>query len=160
MDKRKRGRPPGSSWRNEPDLAVMMKAAGIMAASGDERLTPSLRQLGVTSESDQRRLRRKWDAAGPHLLLDARNRLRPPYTPRQKLVTDPEVLRSIEGVRAFLRGESAVQKQIAEASQNFVRTVEALRRMGMDVRNTLDKVRPALQVVQEVMEQRRPLTEA
>lgn len=70
----KRGRPAGSSRLNSRDNLSLRKAAERITLNPTLRLTPALRDIGITDETAQRRLRRKWKAVATEYLAEAKAR--------------------------------------------------------------------------------------
>lgn len=74
--KRSRGRPSGSSVKNETDLPLLERVADLMVRDIKMKPTTAMRALGVEDERDQRRLREKWGPLKERYLSEARDRKR------------------------------------------------------------------------------------
>jgi hypothetical protein len=73
MMQRKRGCPPGASRLNAADEKILTEMADLIARRPMPP-TMAMRQLGIEHDTPIRRLRRKWNAAGPVLLQASKAR--------------------------------------------------------------------------------------
>jgi hypothetical protein len=70
----KRGRPPGSSWKNATDYSILARVAEQIDLSPTLGPTSAMRLVGVDNPNDQKRLRLKWKGVSERYLLEARER--------------------------------------------------------------------------------------
>ena len=72
---KKRGRPPGSSRKNEGDYRLLEQVAERMVREPSLKPTTAMKALGVMGDADQRRLRDKWAVKSDDYLHAAQSRL-------------------------------------------------------------------------------------
>ena len=70
----KRGRPPGSSWKNATDYPILARVADQMVINPTLKPTSAMQLVGVVDPNDQKRLRSKWKIISQQYLLEARQR--------------------------------------------------------------------------------------
>lgn len=70
----KRGRPPGSSWLNAEDYPRLQLIADRIILDPTMKPTTAMREVGILRETEQRRLRAKWNANRGQYLADALDR--------------------------------------------------------------------------------------
>src|ERR1700712_1614882 len=70
----KRGRPPGSSWKNATDYPILARVADQIIINPALTPTTAMRLFGVPDPNDQKRLRTKWRGVSKQYLLEARQR--------------------------------------------------------------------------------------
>jgi hypothetical protein len=147
---RKRGRPVGSSKLHARDFPLLESAAGIMVHE-NVTLTQALRRLGVSSESELHRLRRKWKPIAPLALGEAR-RARSLAAMQQRMQHTASILnsphvrrigemldalsrsehyrRNVEGMQAFLNSPQYATAR--EALQRFQSSQTGFSQLQLD----------------------------
>lgn len=123
----KPGRPPGSSRLNAGDDLDLRRVADRMILDSTLKVTPAMVAVGITDETVQRRLRRKWKPVRDRYLYEARERRAEAAAEQMR-----RNLQQIgERVAQFAVGANAVVEQIRAG---LVRWAEEHREAAAGVR--------------------------
>ena len=101
VEKRRPGRPIGTTKTLHADEALMRHAAAEMVRENHLRFSTALRGLGVAEYKDLARLRKRWKIVGDTYLAHARTEMRADQTIGQNLLELFRFLGVFEGVRAI-----------------------------------------------------------
>jgi len=122
VEKRKPGRPVGTTKTLRADEALMRRAAAAMVREKHLKFSTALRDLGVSDGKDLARLRKRWKPIGDTYLEHALAEIRADQTIGQNVA---EILR-IAGVFDFARviGQTLTKNRVSNRLVEIARSAE------------------------------------
>lgn len=126
MEKRKPGRPVGTTKTLRADEALMRRAAAEMAREKHLKFSTALRDLGVVEGKDLARLRKRWKPIGDTYLEHARAEIRANQTFGENLSVFLRIADVVEDVQTM--EQTLTDNRFVSRLSEIVQNAESVRR--------------------------------